>query len=350
MIFTGEKKPVLLAADDDALSRLLLQRIFSGKATLLCVDSGGSVLECLSKASSIDLILLDYHMPDMSGIDILRRIRTDARHANIPVVILTGDIDAGLEAEGFAAGATDFIRKPFIPTVVLQRVERVLRYEYLQKNLEEEVRHQTALAEQHLAESRLLFRQMVLALAKAIDAKDAYTRGHSERVADLAALLAECAGEDLNVQQKLYFMGLLHDIGKIGIPLGIINKTDRLTEAEYTTIKTHTTIGYEILQSIHVFEDLAVGAWCHHERFDGNGYPRGLKGEAIPRLARILAVADAYDAMTSERSYRAPLDGERVRKELLNGRGRQFDPLVVDHIFELIDGNKLQSLGKRNFV
>ncbi|MBO4335904.1 MAG: HD domain-containing protein, partial [Desulfovibrio sp.] len=261
------------------------------------------------------------------------------KHDDLPVILLTGDTETGLETEGFALGATDFIRKPFVPDVVRHRVRRLVRYEYLKKHLAQEVGRKTLLAETRLSESRLLFREMVVALARTVDAKDKYTSGHSERVANYACRIAQLAGENAENQEKIYYMGMLHDIGKIGIPGAIINKEASLTVEEYACIKTHTVIGAQILQSIDVFPDLAIGARCHHERFDGRGYPEGLKGENIPRFARILAVADAYDAMTSNRSYRHILPQDKVRNEILLGRGTQFDPEFADIMLRLIDAD-----------
>ena len=174
-------------------------------------------------------------------------------------------------------------------------------------------------------------------MVKAIDAKDKYTSGHSLRVAEYSRTIAARAGYSGEQVQRIYYMGLLHDIGKIGIPLEIINKTSRLTDEEYSTIKSHTVIGANILQTIVEFPELAVGARSHHERYDGRGYPDGLAGERIPEMARIIAVADAYDAMTSKRSYRNTLPQEKVRSEIEKGRGLQFDARFAEIMLRMID-------------
>ncbi len=326
----------LLVVDDDAMMRMLLSRIFVQEADVIGLHSGRSALEWLEE-NTCDLVLLDYRMPDMDGLDVLRNLRKHSQHDDLPVILLTGDTETGLETEGFALGATDFIRKPFVPDVVRHRVRRLVRYEYLKKHLEQEVGRKTLLAESRLSESRLLFREMVVSLARTVDAKDKYTSGHSERVANYACRIARRAGESVENQEKIYYMGMLHDIGKIGVPGIIINKEDALSKEEYARIQTHTIIGAKILQSIDVFPDLAIAARCHHERFDGTGYPDRLKGQDIPRFARILAVADSYDAMTSNRSYRRMLPQAQVRQEIVLGRGTQFDPEFADIMLTLID-------------
>ena len=218
----------ILAVDDDAMILLILSRIFAQEAEVIGLDSGRAALAWL-KDNTCDLVLLDYRMPDMDGFELLRTLRRQAKHDDLPVILLTGDTETGLETEGFALGATDFIRKPFVPDVVRHRVRRLVRYEYLKKHLEQEVGRKTLLAETRLSESRLLFREMVVALARTVDAKDKYTSGHSERVANYACRIAQLAGENAENQEKIYYMGMLHDIGKIGIPGAIINKEASLT-------------------------------------------------------------------------------------------------------------------------
>ena len=182
-----------------------------------------------------------------------------------------------------------------------------------------------------------LFEETVEALANAIDAKDKYTHGHSTRVAILSKLIAEEAGLSDEECEQVYFAALLHDVGKIGVPDSIINKPGRLTDAEFEQIKLHPVLGNHILSSIKQSPYLSVGAHYHHERYDGRGYPEGLEGEAIPKIARIIAVADAYDAMTSTRSYRGALARQRVRDEIEAGVGTQFDSDYAAILLRLID-------------
>ena len=195
-----------------------------------------------------------------------------------------------------------------------------------------------------LKEEQRKMRRMLLqtssALASAIDAKDRYTHGHSRRVAEYSQMIAELAGKSDSECWDIYLAGLLHDVGKIGVPDEIINKTSRLSDEEFARIKEHPTIGRKILKKINMTPFLSIGADYHHERYDGKGYPNGAKGEEIPEIARIIAVADAYDAMTSKRSYRDPLPQTVVREEIAKGSGTQFDPHFADIMLKLIDDDK----------
>jgi putative nucleotidyltransferase with HDIG domain len=186
-------------------------------------------------------------------------------------------------------------------------------------------------------EIQKLSMEVTSALAQTIDAKDKYTKGHSNRVAKYSKMLAAELGESERTQEQIYYAALLHDIGKIGVPNAIINKPDKLTDEEYEIIKTHPVIGSDILKSISSMPEIAIGARSHHERYDGKGYPDGLVGEEIPWIARIIGVADAYDAMTSNRSYRSYLPQDRVRAEIEKYRGIQFDPRVADAMLKLIE-------------
>ena len=179
--------------------------------------------------------------------------------------------------------------------------------------------------------------EVMEALANTIDAKDKYTNGHSIRVAKYSRMIAEKMGFSNNTCENIYYMELLHDIGKIGVPNEIINKPSRLDDREYDIIKTHPGIGYEILSKIKSKPELMKGARWHHERFDGNGYPDKLSGEAIPLESRIIAIADAYDAMTSNRSYRNYLPQDTVRAEIEKSSGTQFDPEIANYMLMIID-------------
>ena len=179
--------------------------------------------------------------------------------------------------------------------------------------------------------------QSLETLASTIDAKDKYTNGHSNRVANYSREIARRMGKDEAEIIAIYFMGLLHDIGKIGVRDDIINKTSKLTDEEFMVIKNHPTIGYNILKNMTEIPNIEYGARWHHERYDGKGYPDGLKGEQIPEYARIICVADAYDAMTSTRSYRAMMSQEKVRNEIENCKGKQFDPIIAQIMIEMIN-------------
>lgn len=185
----------------------------------------------------------------------------------------------------------------------------------------------------------VLLDQTAQVLASAIDAKDKYTRGHSTRVAQYSKEIASLSGKSEQECEEIYYAALVHDVGKIGISDTVINKKGRLTDEEYEEMKKHPVIGKEILASINLSPFLQDGAYCHHERYDGKGYPEGKKGTEIPELGRIIAVADAYDAMTSKRSYRDPLPQDKVRAEIANGIGTQFDPTFAEIMLRLIDAD-----------
>lgn len=182
-----------------------------------------------------------------------------------------------------------------------------------------------------------ILHQAILALVTTIDAKDDYIDGHSRRVADYSVAIAKKAGKSVAECEQIRLIALLHDIGKVGIPDAIIEKPSSLTDEEYDIIKTHSAVGREILSKISRFPELTIGASFHHERYDGKGYPFGLKGEEIPEIARIISVADTYDAMASKRSYRDILPKEKIREELVKGMGTQFDPKFAKIMVDFID-------------
>lgn len=182
-----------------------------------------------------------------------------------------------------------------------------------------------------------LINQIMIALSNTVEAKDRYTNGHSQRVACYARDIVQRMGGDKQQQQRVYYAGLLHDVGKIRVSDAIINKTGRLTKEEYEEMKLHTLAGYYILKEVSIISDFAVSARWHHERYDGKGYPNGLSGENIPLICRIIGVADAYDAMTSNRSYRKVLPQAVVRDEIQKGMGSQFDPKIAQIMLKMID-------------
>ena len=210
----------------------------------------------------------------------------------------------------------------------------------LQNSLQQQVEERTKELKEEKNNSEKLLLELTQALATTIDAKDKYTSGHSRRVAEYSKMLAAALGKDEREQQEVYLFALLHDIGKIGIPDWIINKQDKLTEEEYAEIKKHPQIGYEILKSITIMPKLKSGVRWHHERIDGNGYPDGLTGDDIPEYAKIISVADAYDAMTSNRSYRDSLPQDVVRSEIEKHIGSQFDETIAKKMLEIIDEDK----------
>ena len=329
------KAALILLVDDDEINTKAVTSMLQEEYCIMTASSGSEALECIKKQIP-DLILLDVHMPEMDGHDVIRVLKATPEYSEIPVVFLTSDEDQKTEAQGLSEGAIDFIRKPFAKAVAAQRIRRILELSYLQKNLQEEVKKQTDVAEKRRQKVERMSLQMVQALANTIDAKDSYTNGHSTRVAQYSVMLAERMGYSGEKLERLHYAALLHDIGKIGVPREIINKPTKLTDEEYEIIKTHPGIGANILNEITEIPDIAIGARWHHERYDGKGYPDCLVGTEIPELARIIGVADAYDAMTSKRSYRDVLSQEIVTSELEKGKGTQFDPHIAELMIQLI--------------
>ena len=321
----------VVVVDDDMSNLTLVGNILSkNNMRVTALQSGEAFLEFISD-NEPDLILLDVKMPGMDGFETLARLRDRGGAAvRIPVIFLTADEDEDTETKGLALGAMDFIRKPIIPDTLVLRVKHTLELVLLQNHLTQEVEKKTE-------ENENLSLHIVKALAEAIDAKDTYTNGHSGRVAEYSKMIAARAGYSEEKLNDIYIMGLLHDVGKIGVPDAVINKPSRLTEEEFSLIKNHPVMGARILKNIKEMPQLSSGARWHHERYDGKGYPDGLKGKDIPEEARIIAVADSYDAMTSRRSYRDPLPQDVVRDEIVKGRGTQFDPDFADIMLKMID-------------
>lgn len=333
------KQPKILVVDDNKMNLVMIKNILSDKYNVIAVTSGKSAFKCL-ETNIPDMILLDIRMPEMDGFEFLEIIKNNERLKEIPIVCLTADDDHESELRCFEMGALDFIGKPFVAEIMLVRINRILELERLHKDLRAEVEKRTEELHKSNRKLKRLTRQVMSTLAGTIDAKDKYTNGHSERVAEYSRMIAEKCGMSEEEQEEIYYIGLLHDIGKIGVPDEIINKTSRLDDEEYSVVKKHPSIGAEILEKMSELPDIATGAKYHHERYDGKGYPEGLKGKEIPLVARIIGVADSYDAMTSNRSYREVLPQEVVRNEIKKNISTQFDPDFAEIMTQIIDDDK----------
>lgn len=322
----------IIVVDDDTSNLKMAGHILSrNNMRVTALKSGQALLDFLKNNESPDLILLDIKMPGMDGFETLEKLRQQEQgNDEIPVIFLTADEDQESEKKGLSLGAMDFIKKPFVPQVLMLRIRHIIDLIRLQRNLSQEVERKTE-------ENEKLFIHVVHSLADAIDAKDTYTNGHSGRVAMYSREIAKRYGYSEKAQSDIYMMGLLHDVGKIGVPDAVINKPTKLTDEEYEMIKSHPVMGARILKNIKEMPSLATGARWHHERYGGGGYPDGLVGDNIPEEARIIAVADAYDAMSSRRSYRDVLPQEVVRREIEKGKGTQFAPQFADIMLAMID-------------
>ncbi len=322
----------VVVVDDDAVILKQANLILSEAGFKVTCLKNGKLLMDYIKVNYVDLLLLDIRMPEMDGFETISALRaweSENSKDAVPVIFLTANGDSDSEAKGLSLGAMDFIRKPFFSEALKIRIRNLIDLISLQRDLHSEVKKKTA-------ELESLSLHVVHTLAKTIDAKDAYTNGHSERVADYAREIARRYGYDEDRLEEIYIMGLLHDVGKIGVPDAIINKQGKLTDDEYAMIKKHPLMGAEILATVSEMPKLVTGARWHHERYDGRGYPDGLKADDIPEEARIIAVADAYDAMTSHRSYRDIIPQDRVKSEIEKGMGSQFDEKFARIMLDMI--------------
>ena len=334
---------ILLVDDEPALRELLRATLESADIT---VEEAGTALEAEARVRRRppDVIILDLRMPGISGVELCRTLKDDPATTDIPIVLLTA-ADAEDARAAQRAGATALVRKPFSPLELLSVIERlsgrtpVPTKPRRARAGEEEVllyaRDLRHLLEIERSQRRLLqqsYLQTVTALAVALETKDGATRAHSHRVQRYASeLLTAIAPEIIDGDPSFEYGFLLHDIGKIGIPDAILQKPGPLTRTERKRMQTHTVLGEQMLEGIAVLQGHGLQiVRSHHERWDGRGYPDGVDGPSIPLGARVFAVADALDAMTSNRPYRRALPWREAREEIVVQAGKQFDPAVVD--------------------
>jgi putative two-component system response regulator len=324
----------ILVVDDEATIREILKRTLEseGYQCDTAVDASEALIKM--EGCAVDLVLSDIMMPGKSGVELLGEIREKCPDTAVIMVTAVADTQTAINA--MKQGASDFVTKPFNLVEVMLSVDRALEKKaLLMANREYRLRLEDKVEEQ-TEEIRKTFLGAVKALAEALEAKDPYTNGHSKRVTELAVTLARESGMSEQEQEQIRLAGLVHDIGKIGVPEAILHKPDRLTEEEFDFIKEHPAAGERILKPIISDKTVLAIVRYHHERFAGGGYPEGLAGEDIPIGSRLMSVADAYDAMTSCRPYRSALHPEKARNQLLINRGSQFDPDAVD-LFMTLD-------------
>lgn len=314
----SDRKPRILIADDNEVNINLLQaQLSTQNYEIETARDGQEALDALSR-SMPDLILLDIMMPKVDGYEVCRRVKDDLRSTFVPIIMLTALSDMSDKIKALEMGADDFLTKPFNQLELRTRVKSLLRIKQLYDELED---------------STAVIAAMILAL----EAKDEYTRGHSERVSKLAVQLGKKVGLDDKTLKILERAGLLHDIGKIGMSETILHKQGKLTDDEIAQIKLHPALGYKILQPLKSMAPLLQIVRSYHERCDGKGYPDGLTRDQIPVEARVLAVADAYDSITSTRPYRQGVAPEEGLKRLASQVGTgQFDDDIVQSFIELM--------------
>ncbi len=322
---------VAVVDEDDVALRMAEFILHRQNMQVTCLHSVEELLEMMKGDNQPDLILLNTVLQNMSGIEALYQLRHElASKMDAPVIFMIEGDNPGLESRCMEIGAMDLVRKPFVQEVLATRVRHALELSRLQRNF-------TSTVDRRTRENENLALRMVQALVENIDGKDRSTRGHSFRVAEYAREIARRAGYSIMQQDEIYMLGLMHDVGKMMLPDEILNKAGKLTPEEYELVKGHAIQGARMLQRVIEMPRLMGAARWHHERYDGKGYPDGLKEGEIPEEVRILTVADAYDAMSSYRSYRPPLEQSKVREELSRGSGKQFDPAIVGIMFDMMD-------------
>jgi putative two-component system response regulator len=324
---TVNNTKILIVDDEANIRRMLGQRL--SREGYVCSEAGSTVeARRAIGANAVALVILDVRMPGQTGLELLTDLVIG--YPDLPVIMATAVDDAATAVSCLKKGACDYLIKPFNLEEVSLSVGRALENTRLKTenrdyrlNLEKKVREQTA-------RIRELFLNSIKAMALALEAKDEYTSDHSRRVAELAAGICKRLGMKEEDTEKVRVAGLVHDIGKIGIKEAILNKPGNLTEDESRQVQSHPRVAASMLVPIVDDSQIIESIVHHHERFDGTGYPDRLAGDGIPRGARILAVADAYEAMTSGRPYRKMISQEKACQEIIRNKGTQFDPVIAD--------------------
>jgi putative two-component system response regulator len=331
----AESAPIrLLVVDDDEAIRVAITRFLRSRGyDVTAVGSAADALAALER-DRIELALCDVRMPGMTGLELLAAALE--RDPTLAILMLTAVNDAPTATEAFGLGASDYLVKP-VELVDLQRaVERALHRRTLlkeQRRVEQLVREEVAARTAELEREKSALRDLTVDVAEtlinAMEAKDVYLRGHSQRVAELAASIAAALTLDDNTVESIRLAGRLHDVGKIGIRESVLNKPEALTPEEFDHVKDHVRIGMEILAPLRHLGPVLDYIHDHHERYDGSGYPRGLAGQAITLGGRIVAAADAYEALTSQRAYRESVSPGDTIGRLEHSAGSHLDPTVV---------------------
>jgi putative nucleotidyltransferase with HDIG domain len=349
------RKPtrILVVDDEETIRDLLVEGLGGDGYKCTACPNAKEALAAFQKGA-FDLVLSDIDMPGISGVQLLQDLKR--LNPDMDVIMVTGVVDTETALGAIRMGAADYVTKPFNLDEVILIVERTLEKRRLlrenrdyQLNLESKVRERTVELQRKNSEIEELFRELktafeevrqsyqdiLEALMAALDTRDTETQGHSLRVAEYTVTIARHMRIDEPDLTNIRRGALLHDVGKIGIPDAILRKPGKLTEEEWVEMRKHPEIGYHMLSSIKFLEKSLPIVLSHQERFDGSGYPHKLKGEQIPLGARIFALADTLDAMTSNRPYRAALPYERARQEVIDFSGRQFDPDVAKVFLEI---------------
>lgn len=346
-------KPVILVVDDTPDNLALMAGILCGHYTVKLAKDGLKALQIAASDSPPDLILLDIMMPGLSGYDVIRQLKVSPKTRDIPVIFLTAMNSVEDEQRGLEMGAVDYITKPVSPPIALARVANHLRLKSLADFLRDKSLYLEKEVERRTRENFIIQDVTILALTSLAGIRDHETGLHIRRTQHYVRILAEhlrhhprfgCRLSDENID-ILFKSAPLHDIGKVGIPDYILRKEGPLTDEEFAVMKTHATLGRDAIQAaedqlgcpVDFLETAKEIAYYHQEWWDGTGYPTGAKGENIPVSARLMALADAYDALTSRRRYKSAQTHQEAAATILKGKGTQFDPAVVDAFVETQD-------------
>ena len=334
----------VLVIDDNPEILKLMKLLLSEEFDLDIASSGEEGLTLMRK-NLPDLVLSDVMMPGMDGHTFCRRVKEDGALKHIPVILVTARSGAEMLAQGIDSGADDYLAKPFDSVELKARIRSLLRMRKAEADLAL-VNKNLKMRTQDLVErQRTLFLSMVKSLVSALDAKDKYTRDHSSRVTEISLKIAKNMGLQERELEDLELAAVLHDVGKIAISERILNKKAKLTDEEFAQIRNHPIVGATILKPVVELQQIMRLVRHHHERYDGSGYPDKLKGQEIPIGDRIMAVADTYDAITSDRPYRNAETHNSALKEIIRCSGTQFDPEVIEHFIEI--SKTLQETGQR---
>jgi response regulator RpfG family c-di-GMP phosphodiesterase/signal transduction histidine kinase len=324
----------LLVIDDNPEVLKLMKLLLENEFDLTFSTSAVEGLTLLREQSP-DLVLCDLMMPGMDGQQLCRAVKGDDVLKHTPVILVTARSGSDMMAEGIESGADDYVTKPFSATELLARIRALLRIRSVEAELALANRNLKMRTDDLVERQKTLFIAMVKSLVSALDAKDIYTRHHSTRVTEYTLKIAGKMNFGVREMADLELAALLHDVGKIGVPEAVLNKKSKLTEEEMGLIRQHPVYAESILKPIVELNQISKMVRAHHERYDGTGYPDRLKGLEIPLAARIMAVADTYDAITSERPYRGAESHSFAVKEIIKFSGVQFDPEVVQHFIEI---------------
>lgn len=347
---TNERKKIVLA--DDHIANLTMGRnALCGEYEVFTVPSGEKLLTLLAKITP-DLVLLDIEMPGLNGYETIKIIKSQPHTARIPVIFLTARNDPGSELEGLSLGAIDYISKPFSPPLLRKRIEVHLLVEEQKKELQDYTDNLEDMVQQKTKKIVELQGAIMETMADLVECRDDVTGGHIARTQRyLKILVEELVARQLYPEQTAHWnivqliqSAQLHDVGKIAINDNILRKPAKLTTAEFEEMKGHTLFGGKVIEKLQnntrdheFFEYAKILTVYHHERWDGSGYPFGLAGEDIPLLARLMAIVDVYDALISERPYKQPIPHQQAVVIIEEGRGKQFDPTLVDLFSSVAD-------------